>query len=283
MKILMKLPPTLVMILAVFLASCSGSKNSGKLFIIGGGTATPEMISKMITESHIDKGGYGVILPMSSEEPDLAIREWTKLFSDGGCNNVVGLNIAQGENPSAGRIDSIRNARLVFMSGGDQSRFMNIIRGTEIKKAIHEVFDKGGVIGGYSAGAALMSETMITGNELKHPDNAVSFDNMEAGNVETAEGVGMLKTVIIDQHFIKRKRLNRLISASIEHPSLLCVGIDESTAILVDRNRATVYGLSQVLVLRNPSSETKTKDGLLTARKISLDIYLPGEDFRIGE
>jgi cyanophycinase len=274
----------LLLIAAIFsLAACSGGKKSGKLFIIGGGTATPEMISKMISESHIDKGGYGVILPMSSEEPDTAIKEWTSLFREGGCNNVIGLNIRKGEPLTAARIDSIRNANLVFMSGGDQTRFMATINGTPIKKAIHEVFDKGGIIGGYSAGAALMSETMITGNEIKHPDNEVVFNSMEADNVETAEGVGMLRAVIIDQHFIKRKRLNRLICASVEHPSLQCVGIDESTAILVDGKKATVFGLSQVVVLHNPAAEKKAKDGLLKARNINLDIYLPGETFPIGE
>jgi cyanophycinase len=263
--------------------SCSQPGKSGKLFIMGGGEATSPMIKKMITESQVDKGGYGIILPMSSEIPDTAIMEWTKLFSDEGCKNVIGMNIKAGEPLSSARLDSIRNARLIFMSGGDQSRFMATIRGTGIKAAIHEVFDKGGVVGGYSAGAALMSETMITGNELKYPDNPVSFDNIEAGNVETIEGVGMLKTVIIDQHFIKRKRLNRLISACIEHPSMLCVGIDESTAIFIDGKKATVYGLSQVIVLKNPSSGIKTENGLLAIRNIKLDVYLPGESFPIGD
>ena len=283
MKFLNALPSALIVTLAISLAACADGKRSGKLFIIGGGSATPEMIGKMISESHLDKGGYGVILPMSSEEPDTAIKEWTGLFREGGCSNVIGMNIRKGEPLTAERADSIRNARLVFMSGGDQSRFMGTISGTPVKEAIHEAFEKGGVVGGYSAGAALMSETMITGNELKYPDNEVVFNNIEEKNVETIEGVGMLRTVIIDQHFIKRKRLNRLIAASIEHPSMLCVGIDESTAILVDGNKARVYGLSQVVVLKNPSGDTKAKDGLLTVRNMKLDLYLPGEEFSIGD
>jgi cyanophycinase len=111
----------------------------------------------------------------------------------------------------------------------------------------------------------------------------VVFNNIEKENVETIEGVGMLRSVIIDQHFIKRKRLNRLIAASIEHPSLLCVGIDESTAILVDGKKARVFGLSQVVVLTNPSGNIKAKDGLLAVRNMKLDLYLPGEEFRIDE
>ncbi|MBK7711511.1 MAG: cyanophycinase [Bacteroidales bacterium] len=263
--------------------SCKPEKKEGKLFIIGGGSVTSAMIDKMILETKIDKEGYGVILPMSSEEPDSAILDFRTLFSGRGCNNMFGINFRKGEPFAASRIDSIRNARLIFMSGGDQSRFMDIIKGTEVKAAIHEVYEKGGLIGGYSAGAALMSRKMITGNELKYPDNPVIFNNIEPDNVEIIEGVGMLDKVIIDQHFIKRKRLNRLITASIENPEQLCVGIDESTAIFVDRGAATVYGLNQVIVLKNPASDIKVENGLLGAKNLGLDIFLPGESFRIAE
>jgi cyanophycinase len=272
-------------ILLVFIlasgASCKTNTKEGKLFIIGGGSVTSAMIDKMILETKIDKEGYGVILPMSSEEPDSAILDFKTLFSGRGCNNMYGLNFRKGEAFSASRIDSIRNARLVFMSGGDQSRFMDIIRGTDVKAAIHEVYAKGGLIGGYSAGAALMSRKMITGNELKYPDNPVVFNNIEPDNVEIIEGVGMLDKVIIDQHFIKRKRLNRLITACIENPEQMCVGIDESTAILVESGTATVYGLNQVIVLKNPASDVKIENGLLGAKNLGLDIFLPGESFRI--
>ena len=272
-----------LLLLPALIISCRNEKKEGKLFIIGGGTVTSAMIDKMIQESGIDKGGYGVILPMSSEEPDTAILEFRTLFAGRGCNNIYGLNFRKGESFSPSRIDSIRNARLVFMSGGDQSRFMDIIKGTPVKEAIHEVYDKGGIIGGYSAGAALMSKIMITGNELKYPDNEVSFNTIEANNIEIIEGVGMLKTVIIDQHFIKRKRLNRLISACIEHPKSVCVGIDESTAILVDKGKATIYGLNQVIVLHNPSPDIKTENGLLGGKKLTLDLYLPGESFSLDD
>lgn len=275
---------TLLFLLVLFcISSCGNEKKNGKLFIIGGGTVTSAMIDKMILESKIDKGGYGIILPMSSEEPDSAILEFRTLFSERGCNNVYGLNFRKGEQFSEAKIDSIRNASLVFMSGGDQSRFMDIISGTPVKKAVHEVFEKGGVIGGYSAGAALMSERMITGNELKYPDNSVNYKSIEEKNIEIIEGMGMLQTVIIDQHFIKRKRLNRLISACIENPRKMCVGIDESTAIFVDNNKATIYGLNQVIVLHNSSSGTKVENGLLGAKNLGLDVFLPGESFRISD
>jgi len=120
---------------------------------------------------------------------------------------------------------------------------------------------------------------MITGNELKYPENDGGFYTMEAANVETIQGLGMLEKVIIDQHFIIRKRLNRSVCACIEHPELMVIGIDEPAGIFVKGNTATVLD-GQVVVLQNPS-ETKTKNGLLGARNIQLDVFLPGESFQI--
>jgi cyanophycinase len=260
-------------------SSCQRHNNEGKLFIIGG-VSTLDLVDKMIQESGLDKGGYGVVLPMASEIPDSAILEITVDFINKGCK-MYGLQFRKGEPLPQSKIDSILHARLIYISGGDQSRFMDAIAGTAIQKAIREVFEKGGLVCGSSAGAAVMSKKMITGNELKYPNNGGNFITMEAGNIEIREGLGMLENVIIDQHFIKRKRLNRLVSVCMENPENMCVGIDESTAILVDGNTATVYGNNQVVVLRHFRSETKVQKGLLGARNLRLDVYLPGESFRI--
>ena len=124
-----------------------------------------------------------------------------------------------------------------------------------------------------------MSKTMITGNELKHPDAEIVFTTMEGDNVETIEGLGMLEKVIVDQHFIIRKRLNRSVCACIEHPDQMVVGIDEPAGIFVEGGTATVLD-AQVVVLQNPSGP-KSENGLLGARKIQMDVYLPGESFCI--
>jgi cyanophycinase len=270
----------LVMALCAVCLSCQrNTAKEGKLFILGGGNLSSSIIEKIIAESGLDKGGYGVILPMSSEEPDTAVFYTTAYFTSQGLSNVHGLHFVKGKPYSQARIDSISNATMVFISGGDQSRFMDAIEGTPIKAAIHEVFDRGNVVCGTSAGAALMSKTMITGNELKNPDAEIVFTTIEAENVETIEGLGMLEQVIIDQHFIIRKRLNRSVCASIEHPDKMVVGIDEPAGILVEGDRATVLD-AQVVVLQNPS-DPKSENGLLGARKIQLDVYLPGESFRI--
>ena len=242
----------------LLLSACKTETIDGKLFIIGGGYVNESMRDKMIEETGVDKEGYVVVLPMASEEEPLEnIQETMDIFKDTPEIKIYGFNIQKGDIISNERLDSIRNAKIVFMSGGDQSRFLEVIEGTQIKQAIFDAYHNGSLIAGTSAGASVMSEVMVTGNELKYPNKTDNFETLEANNVETIQGLGLIKSVTIDQHFIIRKRLNRMISYSIENPNHLCVGIDEATAIYVEGNTATVYGVSQVVVLRNDKAKSQ--------------------------
>lgn len=265
-----------------FSAFAQQSDGNGKLVIIGGGSRPEAMVQRIIKEAQLDRSGYGIILPMSSAEPDSAVYYAKKQFVEAGLTNIVGLQIYKNENVSKSKLDSIKNAKMIYISGGDQNRFMDIVGGTAAEEAIHDAFSKGSLIAGTSAGAAVMSKMMITGNEIKHPDYSSTFRNIEAENIEIKTGLGMLSGVIIDQHFVKRSRYNRLISAIIEHPDLMGIGIDESTAILVKGNTAEVLGDAQVIVLKNPTKSKNENNGKLGARNLELDIYLPGETFTIN-
>jgi cyanophycinase len=257
------------------------NSNKGSLFIIGGGSRSNEMVLRMIAESKLDSNGYLVILPMASEIPDSAIAWSSEQFKRNGVNNIVGFNFVADDEPSSERLDSLRNANLIYISGGDQNRFMRIIKDSEIEKAIHDAFAKGAMIAGTSAGAAVMSKVMITGNEMRSREYRPTFQIIESDNIETSSGIGLINSAIIDQHFIIRSRHNRLISAVIEFPDLKGIGIDESTAILVKGDSAEVVGSSQVMVFQNPDRSHKEKYGKLGARNIRIDIYLPGEKFSI--
>ena len=123
---------------------------------------------------------------------------------------------------------------------------------------------------------------MITGNQKKHPETEAGFTTIEAENIEITEGLGLLGNVIIDQHFIKRQRLNRLVTASIENPEELCVGIDESTAIVVKGKTASVTGTGQVITIRNRDASEKVSDGLLRTENLQVSVYLPGDTFRLN-
>ncbi len=261
---------------------CSNSIAAGKLFIIGGGERTSAIMKRMVAESGLDKGGYAVILPMSSEEPDTAYY-YTKLdFIAAGCSDVQNLFCTKNRVNDKSIADSILNAKLIFISGGDQSRFMNLVKGSSLLMAIRKAYQNGKVIAGTSAGAAMMSEIMITGNSLRDTNYSATFKIIEPGNIETSEGLGLVKTVIIDQHFVWRSRHNRLITAVLEFSDKAGVGIDESTAIIVNGNDAEVIGESQVLVYRNRSKKKSVVNGKYKAEGLSLDIYLTGDHFSLN-
>lgn len=274
-----------ILVTAVLLTRCNtrldDGKPTGKLFIIGGGNRTDTMMNELVDLAGIRKEGYVYVLPMASSVPDSSIIWAKEDFRVTGIKEIFGYNFLRGETPPKPQLDSLRNARLIFICGGDQSRFMSVVINTPVMEALHQAYKNGSVIAGTSAGAAVMSRKMITGNQRKHPDTESGFVSIESDNVEIKEGLGFLSDVIIDQHFIKRQRLNRLIAASIENPAELCVGIDESTAIIVDGDNATVTGIHQVIVIKNSGKVKNVKDGLLGTEGLQLIVYLPGQKFKL--
>jgi cyanophycinase len=236
------------------------------------------MIKRLVDEAGVANKGYIVILPMSSSEPDTAFFYAKKQFVQQGIQEVFNFNFKKHENIRQSQLDSLKNAPLIYISGGDQSKFMDIVLETPVYDAIHSAYKNGATIAGTSAGAAVMSKKMITGNEFKHPEYTGDFRTIEADNMEITEGLGLFPGAIVDQHFIWRMRMNRLITVAIENPDETCIGIDESTAILVEGSKAEVVGKYQVIVLKN-NGESTTQNGLLGADNMSLGVYLPGQSF----
>lgn len=172
----------------------------------------------------------------------------------------------------------------VYFTGGDQARVTRVIVGTPLHRKLLRLYHDGAVMGGTSAGAAIMSKVMITGDELINKDSSNIFTSIMQGNVETVEGLGFLDEVVVDQHFVKRKRLNRLISVVLEHPTLPGIGIDESTAIIVSPGgHAEVMGVGTVVVFdpRGAAGIHADARGNLAARNIALHIYNAGETFNL--
>jgi cyanophycinase len=262
-------------------ANTNSVSPKGHLFIIGGGEKTEALMKEMLKVSGVGANDYVVILPMSGEDPDSSIIFAREDFASVGIAQVVGFNFTQNGPTAQSRLDSIVNAKLVFITGGDQARFMNVVGKGPVYKAIHMAYERGSTIAGTSAGAAVMSQKMLTGNNLKHPELEGRYPSIEPENIEVIDGLGLVKNMIVDQHFIKRQRLNRLISVSLENPEETCVGIDESTAIVVSGNEFTVTGENQVIVLRNPGNSKKTLRNLMGGRGLLLDVLLPGETWKI--
>lgn len=276
-----------IILLATLFTYCQqaeiADEPKGKLFIIGGGKRPVEMIQRMIQEAGLDNGGYVVVLPMASSEPDSSVFYTARQFIEQGVTNIADFNFSPETIATSGQLDSVENAALIYITGGDQNRFMEVVAETAVEEAIKTCYRNGGMIAGTSAGAAVMSEKMITGNELKRTDYRETFRTIEAGNIELGTGLGLISTAIIDQHFVWRSRHNRLITAVIEHPELKGIGIDEATAILVTGNTAEVVGESQVLVFENPDrSAIVNAVGKLGAQNLRLSVLLAGDTFELN-
>jgi cyanophycinase len=249
----------------------------GNLFIIGGGKRPPALVQELIDLSGIDSTGYAFVLPFASGEPDSAAYYGKKQFVELG---VGAARIQYGALPATPAfLDSLRSAQLIYITGGDQVKFMDLVKDTGIPEAIREAYQQGATIAGTSAGAAVMSRQMITGDEKKHPEYTGDFRTIEADNLILQEGLGLLPNSIIDQHFIYRMRMNRLMAVALEYPNQTCIGIDESTALIVTPNGSRVGGLGQIVVLRNPGNEVVKKEGLLGGKGLQLDVLLPGDSF----
>ena len=266
----------------VFLAfNFTFSQNSkGKLFIIGGGSRPDFLVDRMIKEAGVKSGETVAIFPHASEEQDSSFYYAKQQFEK---RNLKALDCAfkKDEKLSPSKLDSLKTAKLIYIGGGDQVRFMEIINSNpEVKNLLKSAYQNGKMIAGTSAGAAVMSEVMITGNQLKYKDYENTFDNIEIKNVETKQGLGFIKTAVIDQHFVVRSRYNRLLSLIIENPIYKGIGIDEGTAILVKNGAAEVVGRAQVIVFKNPKQSKKLNGDKLGAQGITLDIYLNGEKFK---
>jgi cyanophycinase len=257
----------------------------GHLVIIGGGDKPGNVIERIIDLAGGEDAKIIVIPNASSEQLESAIYQVDQFKSLGAKNvNYIMFNKETANDDSI--INKLNNTSGVFFCGGDQSRLTADLLGTKLLIRIKEIYENGGVISGTSAGAAVMSKVMITGNELVNTDSSEAFNMIEKGNMETTEGFGFITNAVIDQHFIKRKRNNRLITVILENRDLLGIGIDESTAILVNPdNTFEVLGKSQVLIY-NPldAKDIKVNDeGKFCVNSLIINILFAGQKFDMNK
>ncbi len=272
----------LFFIILFFNNSLIAQSSRGKLFIIGGGERTDNLMRKMLAVSHLKKDDYIVVLPMASEEPDSSFLYFKNQIEKLTEHTIVMFNFNKSMLSKKELIDSLEKAKLIFISGGDQNRFMDVVNNTSIFTAIHLAYKNGSTIAGTSAGAAVMCEHMITGNQKLDTNYTATFNKIQYNNLETKKGLALIKNVIIDQHFLKRNRYNRLVTAMIEFPSYTCIGIDEATTIIVHNKEVEVAGESEVVVLKNINGISKSsKNNLVGIKKLEISVYYEGQKFRL--
>jgi cyanophycinase len=218
------------------------SGSQGTLVIIGGHEDHDgdRLILKRVASLVTD--GRLVLATVASHEPEGYLQKYRGSFAKLGVTDVRELYVRDvSEARSRENIKLLEGVQAVFFSGGDQLRITSQIGGTPVFDRILEIYKAGGVIAGTSAGASMMSETML----VTGPSSA----SFRMGDVRMAPGLGLLPDVIIDQHFAERGRIGRLIGAVAQNPRELGIGIDEDTAIVVHGEEFSVIGTGAVYLV----------------------------------
>lgn len=215
--------------------SAVGPEPGGTLLICGGGKLPVELRRRFYDRAGGDESRIVVIPGLyvgDDEELSQAFLEpWKRL----GARSV---EIVSARSPRLANtvafVRAVANATGVWLGGGDQEWLSATYAGTQIEEEIKRVLGRGGVVGGSSAGAAVMSPLMIAGGR---------------GNAVEASGLGLLPDTVIDQHLLQRNRLNRLLGVVSAHPDLIGFGVDERTALEVclRNNHLSVIGDSYVV------------------------------------
>ena len=218
-----------------------------------------------------------MIITSASGIPEESGPETVTLFHDHGAKQVMWLHIADTTMANSDSVVALlKSAKGIFFSGGVQARLLNRVANTKSEKVIKELYYKhAGIIGGTSAGAAVMSEFTITGDG--------DFTVLNNQNIVTMMGFGFLSNCIIDQHFVARQRNNRLLSLVIEK-NIIGVGIDESTAILYSPNDTfEVFGTGSVVIYDPENSKSFEGDSTnkLSATGIILHVLKSGQKFNM--
>lgn len=230
-----RLPVLLSLIVFSSLPSASAQTVPGPLVVVGGGGTTPAILSKALALAG-GREARVAVLPQASELPDTGDSS-AKTWLEAGAKQARPVSFAAREAARA----IIEDATLIWMPGGDQNRFMKAITDTGLDDLIRERHRAGVAVGGTSAGAAVLSKAMMTGD--------ADLKSLTTGTTVLAKGLGLWPEVIVDQHFLKRQRGNRLISAVLDHPTFVGVGIDEQTAVIVRGPGLEVVGASAVVVV----------------------------------
>ncbi|GIV08500.1 MAG: hypothetical protein KatS3mg019_0591 [Fimbriimonadales bacterium] len=237
--------------------------------ILAGGGDTPDEIPQTILRMAGGVNARVVILAHTQSDVARGARRSAEFFAANGAQNVAAPDTNNPDELAA----LLREVRAVWIPGGDQNRFMERLGGSEaFLKAIREVAARGGVVGGTSAGASLMGARMPTGDHS--PDGALRTDASPL-----APALALLPNAIVDQHFLKRQRLPRLLCAVLENPTLIGVGVDEDAWAMVQGKRLTVHR-AQVLVIR-ARAKTQQRDGMLGNREVRIQLLLPNEQVEL--
>lgn len=259
-------------------------KKQGNLIIIGGGEKKDE--ERKILQEVARQAGSGklVVVTVATAEPQESFQEYQKIFKELGVKKVEHLDVRlREEAKSQERVKIVESASVVFFTGGDQLKITSQLGDSLVYQTIEKIFEQGGTIAGTSAGASVMSETMLVDGDGDESHQVGKLLGM-------APGLGLIRNVVVDQHFAERGRLGRLLGAIAQNPRHLGIGIDENTAIVVrDQESFEVIGQGAVYVLDGSDSsysnlgEGEEEKKAMSVFDVQLHVLSEGNTFDLKE
>ncbi|HEX6059910.1 MAG TPA: cyanophycinase [Gemmatimonadaceae bacterium] len=256
---------------------------SGTLVLIGGAcTARGAALGAFIDRAGARDGGRIVGLTTASADPLGSAVAWKDDFAAAGVRNIEFPIVDRRDRAQDVRIARLLlEARGIFIGGGDQVHLVATLAGSRVGDAIREAYANGAVVGGTSAGAAALTETIMAGGEVDETGGFVPF--------HIGPGFGLLGFhAMIDTHFAQRRRLSRLFHAIARNPDLMGLGIDEDTALVVRGHLGLVAGAGGVTfvdgrTVRYDNAEEITRDEELTLSHLRVGIVGSGQVFNLRE
>ncbi|MEX2466831.1 MAG: cyanophycinase [Gemmatimonadota bacterium] len=237
----------------------------GTLLVVGGAMQSAEIYRTFI-ELAGGPDAHLVMIPTaggadSYDDRYAGLNAWR----EHGARNMTVLHTTDPEQADTEAfVEALKTADGVFFFGGRQWRLVNAYGGTRTEEEIRRVLERGGVVGGTSAGASIQGSFLVRGDT--RTNQIVMGDHQE--------GFGYLRGVGIDQHVLRRNRHFDLLELIEAHPDLLGLGLDEDTAIVVRGDRFEVIGRSYVLVY---DRDTVTDGGA------PFYFLAPGDEFDLAE
>lgn len=222
-----------------------------------------------------------VVVTAATRHPDEMFETYRKAFGDLGPHEILPLDVRsrdQGDDPVA--LAALDGAGGIFFTGGDQLRITSQLGDTAVERAILDAWHDGAVIAGTSAGASVLSETMLV--------RGASEESHHIGDLDMAPGLGYLTRVIVDQHFAERGRIGRLLGAVAKNPRLMGLGIDEDTAVCVRGDELLVVGSGAVYMI-DASKVTQSniaetaQDAPLSMFDVCFHVLSDGDGFDLQE
>jgi len=208
--------------------------------VIGGGGGMPKEVWKRFIEAAGGPKANIVFVPTAGDDPvPKEPGEMKSIRKEGPASIKILHTRKRAEANSDAFLADLKKATGVWFTGGRQWKLVDAYQGTRAEKEMHAVLERGGVIGGSSAGASIQNDFMLRGDP---------FSNVKPMFEGYERGLSFIQGVAIDQHFFKRKRLPDMTNVMAAHPQLLGIGLDEQTAIVVKGEIMEVIGNSKIAI-----------------------------------